>query len=1035
MGSTSYETENFLATFSLRGKRIRECGRDVARYVFLVGMASVVVLGSLLVLSTPSFAQLLDRLKIAAIDDVVAGDEGWIIAIDDVAADAGGWITAMDDVVAGSGGGIAAYAAEAGGGFAAFGDIAAEAGSGIAAFGKVEEEIAKLAAEVDNKIGSLVAGAGSSSVGANNPAEKSGDNKGGDAVADIIITKLGDEVQLADESEDEDAPIGDAIITTAAAHTYDKERERCWIVTIPYHSRWCVLSQRATSAVDISGNISGENTGVYVSRSSDGHADLVNNADIDNVFYGIKFIREGEGELDIINNGKITDVEKNSIYARHIGNGLLRIRSKNEIVSLGDGIYAQHDGENGVIIHIDGKVVSEESSGVFVEHNGEGDIRAHVNGEVRGGDGGISAVHNGEGRVDIWVRPGAEVHGNSVGIQASTDRETGKHITIDVAGKVSSSEGNAINIGNDRSFDTLVLRPEFELDGTAVSNGHGRLSLSYRTSSLDDLLKLGAVIISDSVYDTSRVPPGILDLSADEFHGFREFSKDSWQRWILTGEASEDEVFSRADVGGWLRLSDVDFRMEEHSRGFEDFNVGGILEIAGSNRLRGNMRLGTRGRLVFAPKDKPEDEDASLTISGNFSGFATSNVIFFNVDLARQSAGKLTILGDVEGYSHRRRRVLMNAPNDLDSAKESPVLVEVHGYAQAGDFKGAETIGAFDYVLEHKVVGGDALPAPLDEILDDMIEDLRERHNELEDDLYDHYDRLINDLRADYWEAFRDDSSTEDEIEAISEKLAEAQEAEDKAFEEADKAFEKAVSDITSGENFGFHTWRFRRDGVSKFAEGVSSEAGDVARDAGADIDVDGQYLPNQNNLKFSSVHDNHFQLGFDIPVMNFMGGDLVVGTGLMQGLSTSSIDEITGISSSIELGYGFDAMGLRFSPQIQLVWSSVDFDSFVGPHGELVSLEDGDIVMGRLSLSWDGEWRNSHVYGGINLHTVLDGRTVVNVSGVSIASEQENLSADGRLGASYKWGEGLEIYGEAVASYRDDLEEVHASLGMQIDF
>ena len=218
---------------------------------------------------------------------------------------------------------------------------------------------------------------------------------------------------------------------------------------------------------------------------------------------------------------------------------------------------------------------------------------------------------------------------------------------------------------------------------------------------------------------------------------------------------------------------------------------------------------------------------------------------------------------------------------------------------------------------------------------------------------------------------------------------------------------------------------------MSKFAEDVLGKAGDVARDVGADIDVDGQYLPNQNNLKFSSVHDNHFQLGFDIPVMNFMGGDLVVGKSLMQGLSTSSIDEITGMSSSIELGYGFDAMDLRFSPQMQLVWSSVDFDSFVGPHGELISLEDGDIVMGRLGLSWDGGWRNGHIYGGINLHTVLDGRTVVNVSGVSIASEQKDLLVDGLLGFSYDWSENYGTYGEIFM----DADEVRANLGVRIDF
>ena len=137
-----------LAAFSPLGGRLRKCGRNITdRLPFVVGVASAAVLVSLFALSMPSFAQSPEKLKVAAIDDVVAGDEGWIIAIDDVAADAGGWITVIDDAAVEAGGGIAAYAAEAGGGFAAFGDVATDAGGGIAAFGKVEEEIDTLVVE------------------------------------------------------------------------------------------------------------------------------------------------------------------------------------------------------------------------------------------------------------------------------------------------------------------------------------------------------------------------------------------------------------------------------------------------------------------------------------------------------------------------------------------------------------------------------------------------------------------------------------------------------------------------------------------------------------------------------------------------------------------------------------------------------------------------------------------------------------------------------------------------------------------------
>ena len=145
MRPANRETRNLFATFSMRSENLRRGG------AFLTGTALAV----LFALSTPSFAQLdKNKLTIAAIDDVVAGDEGWIIAIDDVAADAGGWITAIDDIF--NNGGIAAYGAETdNGGFAAFGDID-DLGGGIAAFGEVEDEIDGVGDVVEIKIDNVL---------------------------------------------------------------------------------------------------------------------------------------------------------------------------------------------------------------------------------------------------------------------------------------------------------------------------------------------------------------------------------------------------------------------------------------------------------------------------------------------------------------------------------------------------------------------------------------------------------------------------------------------------------------------------------------------------------------------------------------------------------------------------------------------------------------------------------------------------------------------------------------------------------------
>ena len=54
-----------------------------------------------------------------------------------------------------------------------------------------------------------------------------------------------------------------------------------------------------------------------------------------------------------------------------------------------------------------------------------------------------------------------------------------------------------------------------------------------------------------------------------------------------------------------------------------------------------------------------------------------------------------------------------------------------------------------------------------------------------------------------------------------------------------------------------------------------------------------------------------------------------------------------------------------------------------------------------------------------------------MNVLGVSVASEQDDLSVDGLLGFSYDWSENYETYGEAFVS----ADEVRANLGVGTDF
>ncbi len=88
-------------------------------------------------------------------------------------------------------------------------------------------------------------------------------------------------------------------------------------------------------------------------------------------------------------------------------------------------------------------------------------------------------------------------------------------------------------------------------------------------------------------------------------------------------------------------------------------------------------------------------------------------------------------------------------------------------------------------------------------------------------------------------------------------------------------------------------------------------------------------------------------------------------------------------------------------TPQAQLAYSSVRFDSFTDQYGADVSLDDGDSLTGRLGISadYDGDWKDASgkinrvkLYGIANLyHDFLNGSDV-DVSGTSLVSENQAL-------------------------------------------
>lgn len=143
---------------------------------------------------------------------------------------------------------------------------------------------------------------------------------------------------------------------------------------------------------------------------------------------------------------------------------------------------------------------------------------------------------------------------------------------------------------------------------------------------------------------------------------------------------------------------------------------------------------------------------------------------------------------------------------------------------------------------------------------------------------------------------------------------------------------------------------------------------------------------------------------------------------------NTSLVDGNNGFGYTLSL-----ESGKRFAidpawsltPQAQLVYSHVDYDSFTDTFGTDVSLDRGESLQGRIGLTLDREnsWQNdqgflnrTHVYGIANLYYEFLEGTKVDVAGISFASEKERLWGGVGVGGTYNWNDDkYSIYGEGL--------------------
>ena len=145
-------------------------------------------------------------------------------------------------------------------------------------------------------------------------------------------------------------------------------------------------------------------------------------------------------------------------------------------------------------------------------------------------------------------------------------------------------------------------------------------------------------------------------------------------------------------------------------------------------------------------------------------------------------------------------------------------------------------------------------------------------------------------------------------------------------------------------------------------------------------------------------------------------------------GYSLVDNNDGTGFAASAEVGHKFQLDGAwALTPQAQLSYASVDFDSFTDYFGSEVSLGSNDSLVGRIGLAVDyaSGWQGvpngtaaSKIYGIANLtYEFLDGASVL-VSGTDLAFAGQEFGGELGVGATSDWNDGRQsLHGELIGA------------------
>lgn len=781
-----------------------------------------------------------------------------------------------------------------------------------------------------------------------------------------------------------------------------------------------------------SGALSITATGSVIGRDRDGintrnyGTDLiVEAASVEGEYRGIYARNGGSGALSITATGTVTSQDKSGILADNISTGTDLTIETAAVDGNSLGILAQNNGSGALSITSTGHVIGREQDGINAfNYYGSTDLTI-VAVSAEGFDVGIRASNNGSGALSITAT--GTVAGNNWGIIGS-NFVNGTDLTINVnsvsggvaGGIIARNHGSGLTsittngtVTGGGTYAAIVTETDLGMltnitlnSGAAVSATSG-VAITNDNGDSNTIVRLGASVAGDVTLGN-----GSDDLTFDggDFSAVTLFDGGD-------DGSSADGFVDRLTFANSGAYGPVDTSAMTNWE--EIFLSNSVLEFTGD---------------FTAPEILSLTDGSDLTITGNFTG--TDGQLQMDVDLETDAASTLTITGTSTGTT----TISVNAGKSGPATGNDITLVTVQGGGGASDFMlDGNPIGA--YLFDLGTNGNDFF--------------LTNASLSPETAVFESYLQILTGLNS---------------------------------LPDFNARFGGQGAGVTGGAPLGYASQGMaletqsvsRHNAIWARIEGTHSHLDPAQSTTGADYDVnqgkmrigmDGQIAEADSGLLIAGVNASYGQAHADIGAASDNGTIDATGTSVGVSLTwlgstgfyadaqaqyswfSSNLDsdslgalesgnDGTGHALSLELGQRFEnSHGFAITPQAQLTYAQVDFESFTSAFGTAVTAEEADSLKLRTGVAFEqsysfiddaGKGGYGTVQALVNIVHEFRGDTSVAVAGTPLDSEADDWTAELGLAASFAGANGVyAVYGDAqVSTGLDDFADGYVLKG-----